>query len=103
MSRIVLKPKLLGATVSVAFDFISDLAAGETISSPVVTATVYSGVDASPSSILSGGASVSGTKASQLVKAGVVGTIYELLCRVTTSLGQTLNIAAYLAVTPDLP
>ena len=41
-------------------------------------------------------------KSSSSSTAGVLGVIYELLCIVTTSLGQTLEISAYLAIIPDL-
>jgi hypothetical protein len=100
-----LQPKRLGETCypSQPFDFISSLQPGETISTQVVTASVYSGLDPSPASIISGAASVeSTTQVWQLITGGVVGVIYKLLCTVTTSLGQTLQQAAFLAVIPDL-
>ena len=103
MTRVIFSPKRQGETVTVEFDFISSLAAGETISAPAVTASVYTGVDASPGAILSGAAAVSGTKATQSVTAGVVGVIYQLLCVVSTSLGQVLELAGYYAIEPDLP
>lgn len=80
------------------FDFTDDLAAAETISTQVVTATVYSGTDANPSAIISGSASASGAEVSQKVTGGTAGVVYTLLCTVTTSLSQTLTRAAYLAV-----
>lgn len=80
------------------FDFTSDLAVGETISTQVVTATVYSGTDANPSAIISGVASASGAIVSQKITAGTAGVIYTLLCTITTSASQTLTIAGYLAV-----
>ena len=104
--RLLLQPKKQGETcyTSAPFDFISVLSPSETISTQVVTATVYQGVDASPSSIISGSAVVQNvTLVNQLLTAGVVGVIYELLCRITTSLGQTLEQAALLAVIPDIP
>lgn len=85
----------------VVFDFISALAAGETISTKVVTASVYSGTDASPSSIISGSATSGGAIVSQKVTGGVAGTLYELLCTITTSLGQTLTMSSFLAVIPN--
>lgn len=96
-------PKLPGETGIVTFDFTSKLAAGETISTKVVAATVYSGVDASPSAIISGTASASGALVTQTVTAGTAGVIYELLCTITTSLSQTLQLAGLLAVTSMLP
>ena len=95
-------PKYAGATCSVVFDFTSDLASSETIDSAVVTCTEYSGTDASPSSMVSGADSTSGYLVSQLITGGVVGNVYELLCTITTSLGQTLTKPGFLAVIPDL-
>ena len=102
MSRTTFDPKLLGETKLLQFDFLSSLAAGETISTQTVTATTYSGTDGSPSSIISGSASTSGSVVSQKVTGGVLGVVYELLCQVTTSAGQTLQMSAFLAVAPDL-
>lgn len=99
-SRVDLAPKLAGETATYQFDFSSWLAVGETISTQSVAASVYSGTDASPSSIISGSASASGAVVSQKITAGTVGVIYQLLCTITTSAGQTLQLAGYLAVIP---
>jgi hypothetical protein len=96
--RVQFSTKLQGATEPVVFDFISKLALNETISSAVVTASVYSGVDATPSGLLSGSATISGTKVSQTLTAGVSGTIYQLSCAATTSLGKILMLQGFLAV-----
>lgn len=103
MSRIVLPSKQQGETKTYAFDFASFLANGETLSTASVTATVYSGVDVSPSAIVSGSASISGTTATQLLTAGVVGVVYDVSCAVTTSAGQTLRLTGYVAIVPNLP
>lgn len=106
MSRPQFEPLLDGAVKKVTFDFLGDLAIGETLSTAAVTASVFSGTDASPSSLVSGSASISGTVVTQLLSAlagGVLGVVYELLCTVTTSAGQTLKQAGYLSVVPDLP
>jgi hypothetical protein len=99
-SRVILEPKTLGEQVLVPFDFTSRLAASETISTKVVTCTTWSGTDASPSSMISGAASSSGATVSQLVIGGVAGVTYYLLCSITTSLGQTLQLAGFLVVLP---
>lgn len=102
MSRAVLPPKIVGEEKDYDFDFISRLGSGETISTQVVTASVYSGTDSSPSSILSGSATANGTRVTQLTTAGTAGVIYKLVCTITTSAGQTLVMPAYLAVlTPE--
>lgn len=103
MTRIVQPTKLLGEVATLPFDFLTSLAVGETISTKTVTATVYSGTDATPSAIVSGSATSSGSIVSQKITGGVLGVIYELLCQVTTSAGQTLQLSSYLAVVPDLP
>ncbi len=102
MSRIITEPKLASEVVTLVFDFASRLASGETISTKSVAASVYSGTDASPSSIISGAASHSGSQVSQLITGGVVGVIYKLLCTITTSSGETLLLSTFLAVVPDL-
>ena len=94
---------ILGANGNSPFNFISLLAPTETLSTATVTATVYSGLDPSPSSLVSGSASIVGQQVQQKVTGGVLGVIYELLCTVTTSLGQTLELCGYMAVIPDLP
>lgn len=100
MSRIVLEAKQSGETRTETFDFASRLALGETLSTASTTATVYSGTDASPSSVISGSASISGTQVSQKLTAGTEGVTYLLACSVTTSAGQTLKIYAFLTVVP---
>lgn len=104
-SRTPLQPMLAGEIRTIKFDFLSDLAVGETISTQVVTASVYSGTDATPSSLISGSASAAGSVVSQLITTAGKTTqvLYELLCTVTTSAGQTLKKAAYLPLTADLP
>lgn len=92
----------MGETRSYAFDFTSALGTTETISTKILTAAVYSGTDANPSAIISGSASSSGSIVTQKVTAGTSGVIYALTCTVTTSLGQTLVLMAFLAVVPDL-
>ncbi len=102
MSRVVLPPKLAGDIKNVQFDFTSSLAIGETISTQAVTASVFSGTDAAPGNIIRGAASASGNIVTQKLTGGVVGVLYELLCSITTSLGQTVQLAAHLAVTQDM-
>lgn len=101
MSRVVFEGKLLNETVTETFDFTSRLTSTETLSTASVAATVYSGTDPSPSSIISGSSTISGQKITQKVTAGTLGVVYKLLATVTTSLGQTLQLAAFLAIIPD--
>jgi hypothetical protein len=101
--RVILNPKKQGETIPEAFNFISSLGAGETIASAVCTCTVYSGTDPHPSSLIDGATSISGTVATQGITGGIVGVMYELLMTATTSLGNIIEISAYLAIEPDLP
>ena len=102
MSHVVFDPKYSGETTTRTFDFTSQLAVGETISTQAVAATVYSGVDASPSSIINGSASASGAIVSQSITAGTEGVIYRLTCTITTSASQTLLMTAFLALIPNV-
>ena len=101
MSTVTFPTKYVGETKKLVFDFISLLASGETISTQVVAAAVWSGVDATPSSLISGSATASGTKVTQAVTDGVAGVIYKLTCTITTSAGQTLILIGYLPVLTD--
>jgi hypothetical protein len=103
VSRVELPSKLLGETLSLNFDFAAQLEVGETISTKTVIATVYSGTDASPSSIISGAATSSGSVVSQKITSGVLGVIYELVCQVTTSAGKTCQQTGLLAIVPASP
>jgi hypothetical protein len=100
--RVVLDSKKVEETSVVTFDFTSRLNVGATISTQVVTSEVYSGVDASPSAMISGSASASGTVVTQLITGGVLGVLYLLECVITTSDGQTLSLNGFLAVAPDI-
>ena len=100
-SREVFDTKPPTDTKFVYFNFLSNLAVGETISTQVVTATVYSGTDANPSAIISGSATADDPEVLQLVTGGTLGVVYTLLCTITTSLGQTLTQAGYLAIVKE--
>lgn len=99
--RVTFLPKLQGESRNYTFPFGALLANGETISTASVTAAVYSGTDASPSAIVNGAASISGQNVVQNFTAGVVGMLYQTKATITTSLGQTLNCVAFLAIEPD--
>lgn len=96
------RSKRQGETSQVTFDFTGLLAVGETISTYVVAATIYSGVDADPTLIIDGPASASGLIVSQTITGGVEGVIYQLVCTITTSIANTVQQSSYLAVVPPL-
>lgn len=100
MSRLIFSGKCYGETIIETFDFTSRLALAETISTASVTAVTYSGTDASPSAIVSGSASISGTNVTQAITAGTEGVTYLLKCTVTTSASQTLVLEAFLVIVP---
>lgn len=95
----VKRPTELGP---ITFDFSGSLASTETISTQVVAASVYSGVDANPSAILSGAASASGKIVTQKITVSVSGVLYQLVCTITTSAGNTYTQQSYLATVPAL-
>lgn len=97
-SRIILPSKTTGETVAAVFPFLSQLAVGATILTAIVTSTTNSGTDLSPSSMISGSASIVGSNVSQLLTGGVEGVLYYLVCTITTSDGQTLVMEAFMAV-----
>jgi hypothetical protein len=66
------------------------LGTGETIVSAVWSVSVVTGVDATPSAMLSGSPSISGAKVTQMITGGVKGVTYQLICTAQTSAGQTL-------------
>lgn len=99
-SRIVLESKHATETVSYVFDFASQLAVGETLSSATASCTVYSGTDAAPSTLLSGSATISGTKVTQKVAGGTAGVTYILTILATTSLSNILSLGGYVVVVP---
>ena len=84
-----------------SFDYISRLGLTETLTSATATATVWIGTDASPSSVISGSASISGTVVTQGITGGIDGCIYLITVTAYTSLSQTLIIQSLLAVQAD--
>lgn len=99
MSLIVSATKNTGETRVQQFNFLSQLATNETLTSASCTCAVWSGVDSNPSAVLSGPAAVSSPTAYQTIRAGVNGVVYLLTCTGTTSQGNHPVIQTYLAVT----
>lgn len=101
MSRITLEAIHGGETRSQVFDFSSQCAVGETLSTATVTAVVYSGTDPAPT-VISGAATISGQKITQLLagSGGVSGAVYIITAIVTTSTSQILRLIAYLSIIP---
>ena len=104
MSRTVITPKYAGETKDYPFNFASQLVgATETLVSAVATASVYSGVDASPGALVNSTPTVLGTVATLRTQAGVVGVIYVVTVTGTSSTGQVMILQAFLTILPGQP
>jgi len=91
-------PKDPAEVWQLSVDFSKILLTGETISTSTWSATTYSGVDASPSAILFGSSSISGTKSLQTVIDGLDGVMYRLKVVAETSLGNTYIGIGFISV-----
>lgn len=104
VGRIVINPAKLGEGPNIEFDFISGMQTPEEILvSASTTCTLYSGTDPAPQAIISGPATVSGTRAFQKCVPTIVGNIYDLSCKAVTNGGQILILDAYFAIVPGVP
>jgi len=81
-----------------AFDYARRLGTGETIASAVWTASVVEGTDGNPSALISGTATVSGSRVSQKIIGGTADVQYCLVCTATTSRPQILVESAHVWV-----
>lgn len=97
--RSIFDAKTASETVAVSFDFASEYAIGETVASASVGAAVYSGIDATPSALLSGTPTLSGAVVTQTLAGGVVGVTYLITATALSSLGKTRSLAGYVSVT----
>lgn len=98
--RTIFDVKTASASLSAIFDFSSNLAINETLSSASVAAVVYSGADANPTTLINGATTVAAGKATQLLSNGTLGVVYSLTCTAITSLGQTLQRQGFLTIVP---
>ena len=96
------QPKALSETRNYNFDATNVFSAGQTIVSIMTSASLYSGFDPSPSAILSGTPSVSGTNIVQQITGGAVGAVYDVECSIVIGAGMVLTQRAFLAVVEDL-
>ena len=94
--RSIFDVKLATSNAQVVFDFL--LPAGETISSASVTATVYSGTDATPATLVSGNTTTGDSQVTQGLVGGTAGVTYLLTCVATSSANTTYAQEGYLAV-----
>ena len=99
MNRITFRSAHVGETRKRTFDFISDLAIGETLSTAVASFSVYSG-DAD-AEVTFGTATISGTEVTVLAAGDTEGVTFLVTTTVTTSAGQTLMQSGFFAMTPE--
>jgi hypothetical protein len=100
-NRVILESRHAAEARNEVFDFLSQLNAGETISTASVTAAISSGVTASALPVIAA-PSIGGSKVTVNISAGVIGVVYLLTCSITTSLGQTLLLNGYQPVIPEI-
>ncbi len=103
MSDLIIPLILVGETYPAVFNFGIYLAVGETISGATVAVTVFSGTDNSPSTILSGSVSISGSTVTQNLtnNSSSEGVIYAVTCVATTSATHVFSQKCFVAfVTP---
>ena len=82
--------KFVAENKPLSFEFSEVLASGESLSTASCSVIVLDGTDASPSGLLSGSATITGTKVYQRVHNGTAGVTYRIIVTVTTSAGSTL-------------
>lgn len=100
-TRVELDPKRQAESVALPFDFSSKTQSGDVLSAPVVTCTVWSGVDANPAAVLTGVNTIAGLQVNAGVQNGVVGVLYLIAVKVTASLSGLLELDGILAVLPQ--
>jgi len=89
-----------GETILLGLNFADDVATGDSISSATWTCSVASGVDASPSSRISGGPLISGTLVQIMVTGMLPGVLYRLQAYATLASGQIVTLYSHVACTP---
>jgi hypothetical protein len=101
MATQILYDKLQTEQLTVEFDMLSRLKVGETVATAAVSATVWSGTDAFPSTIISGLPTITGSLVGQKIVGGLPGVIYLVSCAVRSSSNNILINEAKLAVRPS--
>lgn len=103
MSIQTFETKLADETITISFEFTNRLATGESITAGACVAEVFSGTDASPSSIISGAATLSGAIVSQVITGGLAGVVYLISCEVDTDDSNVLINQGRIAVVAENP
>lgn len=101
MSTGITQSKNVTESIFLVADFLSDLVLNETIIGASVNVTVSSGVDATPTAMIDGAASISGSRVSQKLIAGLPGVIYSVWVAIKTSTTNVYVQEFKLAVLSD--
>lgn len=101
MNIVTFPDKSVSEVVPLVVQFADRLQFGETVIGVTTAASVLSGTDPSPSSILSGAPTFSGTEVTQAVTGGVAGCIYSIVFIAAGSGTHTYIKVGRLAVLPD--
>lgn len=102
MARKVLPSKLVDERILVEFDFLNELAWGDSVVSATVEIVVEVGVDPLPQEMLyKVPVVVAGRFVRQQVYNGVPGVIYQVKCTATSTLGNPFEKFVRLAILPD--
>jgi hypothetical protein len=97
-TRVALELKRLADTKQIAFDFLSQMAQGESLVSATNTVLVYSGSDPTLSLAFTGTPNIVGSQAVQLAAGGVSGCTYQIECQGLTSFGRKTFLSSFLVV-----
>lgn len=101
MADQVLPSKLIGERITVRFNFLNELAWGETIAESDVQVYTHVGIDPLPQELLYLNSSVvDGVIVSQQIQLGLPGVIYRIVAFATGSTGEIYEKGALLAVLP---
>ena len=92
-------PKRPSEKITLGMDFVNLLGSGESISSTQWSIISVRPLNVSTAGMLTGSATISGTKVFQQVQAGTNNTIYEITAQITTSLTNILEENAMLECT----
>jgi hypothetical protein len=93
-------PLEIGEIKALRFDFSTEADDATTLLSPVVTVSLLSGVDPTPSSVKSGSPTLDGKELVQIVVPGVAGCVYKVDAFVQDSSGLRHHMSARMSVVP---
>jgi hypothetical protein len=102
VATFVLPSKLVSERITVEFPFQTEVAILEVLDTWAVEISTVVGEDDEPELLLYDVAWKDGQTIYQQVQLGVPGVIYQVLCTITTDLGNTYEHRAKLAILPDV-